>query len=370
MRTTINNKGMDIRWKKAARIFLLALAGYGIALFGQIPGARFSSLYPIDLSDVRLLFTYALYGFFPSFFVLVFKNAMVSLTFFSTLCLPFPVYPIRITINSLFRLLSLFFFDRFHRFFSSFFPLRFLAYLLLLALVSSSCGYFSFLFLLPSSLKGCFSSVYCSSMPKIEERRTISSFFFFSDSYAVSSFCYGLFYGLICEGSSLFLYEILLNPLIFKIRKSPANTSKVFLTKRERSHFSPFDSILSIAIKEGEDKRKRQRIINKRRVKDIKDDAPVEKDINENRYEYQLSIDEFGVSRKITLSSLVHSSALILAYLKNIYPKQSYKILSYQYLGDSYVDASTDGLSKDVFRKLHHCDKITTSSYSVTIRIR
>ena len=92
--------------------------------------------------------------------------------------------------------------------------------------------------------------------------------------------------------------------------------------------------------------------------------------MNRNEYAYFLHIDEFGVSREVKLSSLVHSSALILAYLTNIYPKQNYKILSYESLGDNYADASTDGLSKKVFYQIHHCDKITTYNYSVSIRVR
>ena len=73
--TTTSNKEAIIK-KKAGRLFLLAAIGYGIALLGQIPNATWFSFYSIDLSDLRTVFVYALYGFFPSVFVILFNGCI------------------------------------------------------------------------------------------------------------------------------------------------------------------------------------------------------------------------------------------------------------------------------------------------------
>ena len=367
--TTTRNKEAIIK-KKAGRLFLLAAIGYGIALLGQIPNATWFSFYSIDLSDLRTVFVYALYGFFPSVFVILFKSAMVALTFFERLCLPFPLYPIATALNSLVLLLFLTFFDRICHVFSKGLPGRLYGYLRTRLFTSAVFGYFSFLFILPTRVNGNHLTSIFTAEPNRDLRNSLSpSFFLKGNPYRMTAFLYGIFYSLRINACIFFFYELVCNPLIFRKRKSPVLGSKVFITERDLEHFSPFDSIKEKAIQLGEDKIHLQNKINKRN-RSLQENNTIHKDVNRNEYAYFLHIDEFGVRREVKLSSLVHSSALILAYLTNIYPKQNYKILSYESLGDNYADASTDGLSKKVFYQIHHCDKITTYNYSVSIRVR
>ncbi len=369
MRTRTNSKKQLIA-KKAGMLFLLAVLGYGISLLGQIPQLRFFSLFPIDFSNLRVVCSYAIYGFYPALFVLLFKAARVSLTFFSKLCFPFPIFLVSSVLDGFVTLLLLFWRDWGCHVFSKGFFGRLYGYWITSFFNAIILGYLSYLFIIPTRASGNkIRSVFSTEMNRNTLAELYPSVFKPSYYYPVASFIYGILYFFIRHVAIFFLYEVLFNKLIFDTRKSPILGSKVFRTEKELTHFSPFDSIENAAIRLGEDKIRRQEKINKRN-KTIQEEDDVRKDINQNLYVYVLHVDEFGVRREVRLSSFVQSTSIILAYLTNIYPKQNYKILSYQRLEDTYTDASTDGLSKEVFYQIHKCDKITTCTYDVSVRIR
>jgi hypothetical protein len=54
-------------------------------------------------------------------------------------------------------------------------------------------------------------------------------------------------------------------------------------------------------------------------------------------------------------------------YMKNSYPNIRYKVTSYQEDNSLIRDASSDGLSFELFRQVNHCDKEITKVLNVEI---
>lgn len=88
--------------------------------------------------------------------------------------------------------------------------------------------------------------------------------------------------------------------------------------------------------------------------------------IREN-YLYRITITDSGMVHTDEIKANKEGALLIMNYMKNSYPNIRYKVTSYQEDNSLIRDASSDGLSFELFRQVNHCDKEITKVLNVEI---
>ncbi len=352
----------------------LGILGYAFALFGKIPGMVYYYVMPIEASDVVVLATYALYGFWAAFFVAVFKVGLVMLTFFNSITTPIPLEGIFNFLMSFFLLFGMLLMDRSLRMFRKNFWIRFLGYIFMSVFVSVSMISLEYAFLIPIA----FNDYQWTTIYMVNQNQLLneySSFFSIHDSYDLSVLRIFMPYNLVKSMSVCILYEIFFHHIIFQFCKYGLFTEHYFLNRAELKDDKLNVNLRKSAIRLAKIKEltevRIERLKKKNSRKTMQEDGnKTTIFLSQYDYRFDMTIDDYGSIHEVSILTDSESSAVIVDYMKNSHPGAKFHISSYQEGQTIVRNAWTDGLGNEIFREVNGYDEEVTKVIKMTIVIQ
>ncbi len=355
-------------------ILILSVLGYALALFAKIPGMDYYGVMPIEASDVVVLATYALYGFWAALFVAVFKTGLVMLTFFSSITTPIPLEGIFNLLMSFFLLFGMLLMDRSLRMFHKNIWFRLLGYVFVSVVVSLSMLSLEYAFLIPIAFNDYqWTTIYMVNVSQLTKE--YSSFFAVHDSYDLSVLRIFMPYNLVKSMSVCLLYEIFFHHIIFHFCKYGLFAEHYFLNRYELR-----DDKLSVNLRKTAFRLAKAKELTELRIEHLKkknarktkleDGNKTTAFLSQYDYRFDMTIDDYGSIHEVSILTDSESSAVIVDYMKNSHPGAKFHISSYQEGQTIVRNAWTDGLGNEIFREVNGYDEEVTKVIRMTIVIQ
>ena len=378
VRTSKSNKKPLFSKKDNAVRFLmivvLSVLGYVFMLLGKIPKLQSHGFLEYEISDLFVILAYALYGFTASVVVAVVKVGLVMLTFFKTIPTPIPIGYIINLISSLVFSISFLILDRCMRSFRRILPFRILTYLVVILAVTCFMVSIDYIFATPIALNNYeWTTIYDYGVDNILASN--SSFFPVKDNYGLSIiYIYGPF-NIIKSACICFIYETVFHRFIYYYLKSGLFSNGYFMNKLDYKKRASLASLKKMALKKAKfDQIKEKKIKNLKKSNARKEleNPTVEKhhDITLYTYRYDFQISAYGSVRSVSILTESETASLIINFMENNYPGAPFVITYYKEKGEIRKDASSDGLSKELFRSVNKCDLLVTSILDVHIELK
>ena len=92
--------------------------------------------------------------------------------------------------------------------------------------------------------------------------------------------------------------------------------------------------------------------------------------ISQHDYQYDMTIDDYGSIHNVSITTDSESSAVFIDYIKNAHPGSKFHITSYREGQTIVRNASTDGLSPELFRSVNGYDEEVTKIIEMTLVVR
>lgn len=354
-------------------ILLLGVLGYTLSLFGKIPGMQVNTFFPIEPSDVVILVAYALYGFWASFVVILLKTGLLMLTFFNALTKPIPLEGIVNFLFSFFLAFSILVMDRSFRTFHKGIFYRLLSYIFVAVFVSLMMVSLEYAFVIPIALNQYrWTTIYQVDISKmmVDHR----SFFPYPNSYELSILRVFLPYNLVKTYAVCLLYEICFHQFVYRMLKSGLLDNRYFMNRYDFELAKLFVNLKTIALEYAQIKEAREKKVEslkKRNARKVLEEEPKNNtSITEYDYRYDMTIDDYGSIHDVSIVTDSESSQLIVNYMLNSHPGSKYHISSYQEGPEIVRDASSDGLSPELFKAVNGYSKEVTKIIKVSIIVR
>ncbi len=355
-------------------ILSLGILGYALALFDKIPGMDYYGVIPIEGSDVVVLATYALYGFWAALFVAIFKVGLVMLTFFTSITRPIPLEYIFTLLMSFFLLFGMLLMDRSLRMFHKNIWIRLLGYVFVSVFVSVSMISLEYAFLIPIAFNDYqWTTIYMVDVNHLLQE--YSSFFSVHDSYDLSVLRIFMPYNLVRSMSVCLLYEIFFHHLIFRFFKYGLFAEHYFLNRYDLK-----DDKLSVNLRKSAIRLAKIKELTELRIEHLKKKNSRKTKLEEGNktptflsqydYRFDMTIDDYGSIHEVSILTDSESSVVIVDYMKNSHPGAKFHISSYQEGQTIVRNASTDGLGKEIFREVNGYDEEVTIVIKMTIVIQ
>lgn len=369
-------KTLFTRHENAVRfltLFILGVLGYGLSMIGKIPGMTVDGIFPIEPSDAVVLAAYALYGFWASLFVALMKTGLLMLTFFNAIAKPIPIAAIFSFCMALFLAFGILVMDKSLRMFHKNIWSRLVSYLLVSVFVSLSMLSLEYALLVPIA----FNNYQWTNIYQVDTAAIMSkyaSFFPYPNSYDLSMLRVFLPYNFIRNLSVCLIYEICFHHLIFKVLKGGLFTENFFMNKNDLTEEKLNINLRKKALRSAQLKEMKERQVDLLKKKNAKkvllDENKGPNFISQHDYQYDMTIDDYGSIHNVSITTDSESSAVFIDYIKNAHPGSKFHISSYREGQTIVRNASTDGLSPELFRSVNGYDEEVTKIIEIALVIR
>lgn len=354
-------------------IFLFSMLAYAISLFGKIPGMSYEGFLPYEISDLVVLIVYSFYGFFASMFVALLRSSLLALTFFSSITKPIPLDPLFSFISSFFLVFIYMLFDRNLALLRKGIILRVFSYFMILCLTVLVLFALEYSIYTPIRFND-YKPTDILHYQADDFMYKDTSFFHYSDNYLLSILILFVPYQSIRVFVVLFIYELICIRAIKRIMDD---------TEGKRFFYNKYDlwlrnqnmNLKNIALEHALSAESLEHRIDNLKKKNARKNREGEKTTVhtiESRYNYlyDMQIDDYGSPKEIKILSDSETSRIISGYMANSHPGSAYHITSYSVGKEMVRDASTDGLSPEIFYQVNGYDREVTRVISVSIEIR
>lgn len=356
-------------------ILFLGVLGYAFSLFGKIPGMQIRGIFPIEPGDAVIFLAYALYGFWASLAVALLKTGLLMVTFLSSITLPIPMEGIVDFTTSFFLAFGILIMDRSFRTFHRGLGYRLLGYLFLTAFVSLSMVSLVYAFVIPTALNGYhWTTFYQMDIAKVMEEH--ASFFPYPDSYAFSVIRIYMPYISGKTYSICLIYEILFHQYVYRVLKSGYLENQYFYNRYDFELRKCYVGLRQEALKDFHLKEAKERKLemlkrkNARKAsKEMDDENKTIPDITQFDYRFDMKVDDTRSVHQVSIVTDSDSPQIIINYMKNSHPGSKFYVSSYKEGTTVIRDASSDGLSKKLFRQVNGYDREETKIIKVSINI-
>ncbi len=356
-------------------MIVLGAVSYALYLLGMIPGMQVKTIFLIEPSDIIIVLAYVLYGFFASTFVGLIKTGLVMTTYLSSVNTPIPVEHIMNFISSMVISLGLLIMDRSFRVFHKNVMSRILAYLFTAVLTTLVVVSLDYAFAVPIINNNYhWTTIYSSNVDAI--MLSNPNLFLYPDSYGLSIIRLFAPYNLIKVLCVCLGYEIFFQQLVFKLLKSGFFETRYFMNRFDYQQPKILNDLKKSALESAlvkETKEMRIEMLKKHNAKKVleeeKESQPVHTAVTEYDYRYDLTIDNYGSVHDVSIVTDSESASVIVNYMLNVHPGSKYRIESYKEDGEITRDASSDGLSPELFYEVNDYDKEVTKILKVKIVI-
>lgn len=354
-------------------IFLFSMLAYAISLFGKIPGMSYEGFLPYEISDLVVLIVYSFYGFFASMFVALLRSSLLALTFFSSITKPIPLDPLFSFISSFVLVFIYMLFDRNFALLRKGIILRAFSYFMILCLTVLVLFALEYSIYTPIRFND-YRPTDILHYQADDFMYKDTSFFHYSDNYLLSILILFVPYQSIRVFVVLFIYELICIRAIKRIMDD---------TEGKRFFYNKYDlwlrnqnmNLKNIALEHALSAESLEHRIDNLKKKNARKNREGEKTTVhtiESRYNYlyDMQIDDYGSPKEIKILSDSETSRIISGYMANSHPGSAYHITAYSVGKEMVRDASTDGLSPEIFYQVNGYDREVTRVISVSIEIR
>lgn len=354
-------------------IFLFSMLAYAISLFGKIPGMSYEGFLPYEISDLVVLIVYSFYGFFASMFVALLRSSLLTLTFFSLITKPIPLDPLFSFISSFVLVFIYMLFDRNFALLRKGIILRVFSYFMILCLTVLVLFALEYSIYTPIRFND-YKPTDILHYQADDFMYKDTSFFHYSDDYLLSILILFVPYQSIRVFVVLFIYELICIRAIKRIMDD---------TEGKRFFYNKYDlwlrnqnmNLKNIALEHALSAESLEHRIDNLKKKNARKNREGEKTTVhtiESRYNYlyDMQIDDYGSPKEIKILSDSETSRIISGYMANSHPGSAYHITAYSVGKEMVRDASTDGLSPEIFYQVNGYDREVTRVISVSIEIR
>lgn len=354
-------------------IFLFSMLAYAISLFGKIPGMSYEGFLPYEISDLVVLIVYSFYGFFASMFVALLRSSLLTLTFFSLITKPIPLDPLFSFISSFVLVFIYMLFDRNFALLRKGIILRVFSYFMILCLTVLVLFALEYSIYTPIRFND-YKPTDILHYQADDFMYKDTSFFHYSDDYLLSILILFVPYQSIRVFVVLFIYELICIRAIKRIMED---------TEGKRFFYNKYDlwlrnqnmNLKNIALEHALSAESLEHRIDNLKKKNARKNREGEKTTVhtiESRYNYlyDMQIDDYGSPKEIKILSDSETSRIISGYMANSHPGSAYHITAYSVGKEMVRDASTDGLSPEIFYQVNGYDREVTRVISVSIEIR
>ncbi len=357
-------------------IILLGAFSYALSLFGKIPGMQIRGIFPIEPSDAVIFLAYALYGFWASIAVALLKTGLLMVTFLSKVTLPIPMEGITNFTTSFFLAFGILIMDRSFRTFHRGIGYRLLGYLFLTAFVSLSMVSLVYAFVIPTALNNYhWATIYQTDIAKMMEEH--AAFFPYPDSYALSVIRVYMPYVGVKTYSICLIYEIFFHQYVYRVLKSGLLENHFFYNRYDFELRKCYIGLREEALKDfrlKDIKERKLEMLKRRNARKALKEGDEEKKaaigITQYDYQFDMTVDDYGSIHQVSIVTDSDSPQIILNYMKNSHPGSCFSIASYKEGAIITRDASSDGLSEELFRQVNGYDREETKIIEVSIIIR
>lgn len=381
--TTVNNHKHSYTKQETlfrlSTIAVLCIVGYLFLLIGKFDFLSTSLYMMWEFSDLVVLIALSLYGIIPALSVSVIKMLLFFLTFFNGKFYPIDPMFYALFVSSICMVSFYFSFDFLVRFFKRHMVVRIFFCLICTVFIALIMTALSYLYFTPMH----FNDNRTTDISRInielifENNPTL-----FPDpnrSFLSYIFQYHFSYYLIKYAVIFTLFELIDYFIIEPYMKSEYFGNYRYFFTNENDFRIPYH-ILSFRKFSNDHFRKKE--LSSRRLQwmkrsnakkalytNEKQNEDSDYVVKEN-YLYNIEIEENGTLHTEEIKTNRDGSLLIMNYMKNSYPNIHYKVTSYREENLIVKDASSDGLSPELFKQVNHCDKEVTKVIGVQIVIQ